>query len=434
MKICVIGAGHVGLVTAACFAEIGHRVICVDQDRKKLALLRKGKAWFYEPGLEKLVAKNVKQKRLSFTDRVAAGVKQSEILFIAVGTPPLPTWDADLTAVEQVVRQIAQHADGYRLIVEKSTVPVETGKRIKEALVILQRDKAPIEVASNPEFLREGSAVHDFFHPDRIVFGVESNRSKELLEKLYKPFKAPLVVTDIASAELIKHSSNAYLAMKISFINAVSVICDKVGADVQNVARGMGYDARIGPSFLNAGIGYGGFCFPKDLEAYIRIAEKRGYDFKLLKAVKEINEDQRRILVEKVTCLLWNLKGKKIGLLGLSFKPDTDDLRFAPALEIIAALREGGAQVHAYDPRAMPEAKRLLGPGIRLAKDPYHLAKDADCLILVTEWQEFKDLDLARIKKRMRQPVLVDGRNLYDPDKVKRLGFRYAAMGRSRDG
>ncbi len=276
MKICVIGAGHVGLVTAACFAEIGHRVICVDQDRKKLALLRKGKAWFYEPGLEKLVAKNVKQKRLSFTDRVAAGVKQSEILFIAVGTPPLPTGDADLTAVEQVVRQIAQHADGYRLIVEKSTVPVETGKRIKEALVILQRDKAPIEVASNPEFLREGSAVHDFFHPDRIVFGVESNRSKELLEKLYKPFKAPLVVTDIASAELIKHSSNAYLAMKISFINAVSVICDKVGADVQNVARGMGYDARIGPSFLNAGIGYGGVCFPQKLPAHIPIPGKRG--------------------------------------------------------------------------------------------------------------------------------------------------------------
>ncbi len=433
MKICVVGAGHVGLVTAACFAEIGHRVVCVDQDRKKLALLRKGKAWFYEPGLEELIVKNIKKKRLFFTDRVAQGVRESEILFIAVGTPPLPTGDADLTAVEQVVRQIAQHADGYRLIVEKSTVPVETGKRIKEALEMMHRKKAPIEVASNPEFLREGSAVHDFFHPDRIVFGVESNRSKELLKKLYKPFKAPLVVTDIASAELIKHSSNAYLAMKVSFINAVSVVCDKVGADVQNVARGMGCDTRIGPSFLNAGIGYGGFCFPKDLEAYIRIAEKRGYDFKLLKAVREINEDQRRILVEKVTRLLWNLKGKKVGLLGLSFKPDTDDLRFAPALEIIAALREGGAQVHAYDPRAMPEAKRLLGPGIHLAKDPYHLAKDADCLILVTEWQEFKDLDLARIKKRMRQPVLVDGRNLYDPDKVKRLGFRYAAMGRGKD-
>ena len=422
-----------GLVTAACFAEMGHRVVCMDQDRKKLAGLRKGKAWFYEPGLEELVVRNIKKKRLFFTDRVAEGVKQSEVIFIAVGTPPLPTGDADLTAVEQVVRQIAQAADGYRLIVEKSTVPVETGRRIKQALEMMHRKKAPVEVASNPEFLREGSAVHDFFHPDRIVFGVESARSRDLLERLYKPFKAPLVVTDIASAELIKHSSNAYLSMKISFINAVSVICDKVGADVENVARGIGYDTRIGPSFLHAGIGYGGFCFPKDLEAYIRIAEKMGYDFKLLKAVKQINDDQRRILVEKVTQLLWNLKGKKIGLLGLSFKPDTDDMRFAPSVEIIEVLRKGGAQVHAYDPQAMPEAKRLLGPEIRFAKDPYQLARDADCLILVTEWKQFKELDLARIKKLMRQPVLVDGRNLYDPAKVKRLGFRYAAMGRGRD-
>ena len=433
MKICVIGAGHVGLVTAACFAEMGHRVVCMDQDRRRLAQLRKGKAWFYEPGLEGLVAKNIRKKRLFFTDRVAEGVKQSEIIFIAVGTPPLPSGDADLTAVEQVVRQIAQAADGYRLIVEKSTVPVETGRRIKQALEMMHRKKAPVEVASNPEFLREGSAVHDFFHPDRIVFGVESVRGRELLERLYEPFKAPRVVTDIASAELIKHSSNAYLSMKISFINAVSVICDKVGADVENVARGIGHDTRIGPSFLRAGIGYGGFCFPKDLEAYIRIAEKMGYDFKLLKAVREINEDQRRILLEKVIRLLWNLKDKKIGLLGLSFKPDTDDLRFAPSLEIIKALRKGGARVYAYDPCAMPEARRLLGSGIRFAKDPYHLARNADCLILVTEWRQFKELDFARVKRLMRQPVLVDGRNLFDPAKMARLGFRYAGMGRGRD-
>ena len=433
MKICVIGAGHVGLVTAACFSEMGHRVVCMDANRKKVAGLRKGKPWFYEPGLEELVAKNVKKKRLSFTDRIVEGVRQSEVIFIAVGTPPLPTGDADLTAVEQVVRQIAQAADGYRLIVEKSTVPVETGRRIKQALKMMRRKKAPIEVASNPEFLREGAGVYDFFHPDRIVFGVESDRSKKLLEKLYKPFKAPILVTDIASAEMIKHASNAYLSMKISFINAVSVICDKVGADVQNVARGIGYDTRIGPSFLQAGIGYGGFCFPKDLEAFIRIAEKLGYDFKLLKAVKQINDDQRRILVEKTTNLLWNLKGKRIGLLGLSFKPDTDDLRFAPSLEIIAALRKEGAEVHGYDPQAMLEAKRLLGSEIHLAKDPYQLAREADCLILVTEWKQFKELDFARIKKLMRQPVLMDGRNLFDPAKMARLGFRYAGMGRGRD-
>lgn len=432
MKICVIGAGHVGLVTAACFAEMGHPVVCMDTDNKKLAMLRKGKPWFYEPGLEELVTKNVKKKRLRFTDKVSEGVRNSEIIFIAVGTPPLPSGDADLTAVEQVVRQIAQSADGYRLIVEKSTVPVETGRRIKQSLEMMHKRKAPIDVASNPEFLREGSGVYDFFHPDRIVIGVETTRARELLEQLYKPFKAPIIVTDIASAELIKHSSNAYLSMKISFINAVSVICDKVGADVQQVARGIGQDSRIGPAFLYAGIGYGGFCFPKDLEAYIRIAEKLGYDFKLLKAVKQINDDQRKILVEKVTHLLWNLKDKKIGLLGLSFKPETDDMRFAPSVEIVEMLRKGGAEVHGYDPQAMPEAKHLMGNDIKLAKDPYQLAKDADCLVLTTEWKEFKNLDFARIKKLMRQPVLVDGRNLYDPAKMEKLGFRYEAMGRGR--
>jgi len=421
----------VGLVTAACFSEMGHRVVCMDQDRKKLAALRRGKAWFYEPGLEELVVKNLKKKRLFFTARIGEGVRKSEIIFIAVGTPPLPSGDADLTAVEQVVRQIARAASGYRLIVEKSTVPVETGRRIKQVLEIMAERKAPVEVASNPEFLREGSAVHDFFHPDRIVIGAESLRAKELLEDLYRPFKAPMVVTDIASAELIKHSSNAYLSMKISFINAVSVICDKVGADVEKVARGVGLDSRIGASFLRAGIGYGGFCFPKDLEAYIRIAEKLGYDFSLLKAVKQINDVQRKILVEKVANLLWNLKDKKIGILGLSFKPDTDDLRFAPSLEIIAALQKGGARIRAYDPRAMPEARRLLGRQVQLAKTPYQLARDADCLVLVTEWKEFKDLDFSRIKKLMRQPVLVDGRNLYDPEKMRRLGFRYVAMGRA---
>ncbi len=434
MDICVVGAGHVGLVTAACFADLGNRVVCVDQDGKRIQQLKKGKPWFYEPGLEPLVARNLKRKRLAFTTRIADGVRKSQVIFIAVGTPPLPTGDADLTSVEQVIRQIALAATGYRLVVEKSTVPVETGRRIKELLQAGQKRRAPIDVASNPEFLREGAAVVDFFRPERIVLGVESARARSLLEELYKPFKAPMVVTDIASAELIKHSSNAYLSMKISFINAISVICDRVGADVDLVARGIGLDSRIGPAFLRAGVGYGGFCFPKDLEAFIRIAEKMGYDFKLLRAVKEINDGQRRILVEKIEQRLWNVKGKKIALLGLAFKPDTDDMRFAPSLGVIGLLLERGARIEAYDPQAMEEARNLLGKKISFAKDPYAAARGADCLLLLTEWNEFKEIDFKRMKGIMKQPLLVDGRNMYDPGKMRRLGFRYVGMGRGRTG
>ena len=434
MDICVVGAGHVGLVTAACFADLGNRVVCVDQDPKKIQQLKKGKPWFYEPGLEPLVARNLKRKRLFFTTRLEEGTRKSTLIFIAVGTPPLPTGDADLTAVEEVVRKIARTATGYRLIVEKSTVPVETGRRVKEILQMGSKRKAAIDVASNPEFLREGSAVGDFFRPERIVLGVETAKARALLEELYKPFKSPRVVTDIASAELIKHSSNAFLSMKISFINAISVICDRVGADVDLVARGIGLDPRIGPAFLRAGVGYGGFCFPKDLEAYIRIAEKMGYDFKLLKAVKEINDGQRRILVEKIEQHLWNVKGKKIALLGLAFKPDTDDLRFAPALEMVDLLLQRGARIQAYDPQAMKEAKRLLGKKIAFAKDPYAAARGADCLLLMTEWNEFKEMDFKRVKGLMHQPLVVDGRNMYDPAKMRRLGFRYVGVGRGKTG
>jgi len=319
----------------------------------------------------------------------------------------------------------------YRLVVEKSTVPVETGRWVHHTLKTFVRKNVPFDVASNPEFLREGSAVHDFLHPDRIVIGVGSESAQRILTDLYKPFKAPLMVTDIASAELIKHASNAFLAMKISFINAIASVCERVGADVEKVAQGVGMDHRIGRAFLDAGVGYGGFCFPKDVEAFIRIAEKIGYDFDLLKTVRRINEDQRHLLVKKVEKHLWNLKGKRIGILGLAFKPETDDMRFAPSLDVIAALLRAGAAVTAYDPRAMKEARKLV-KGIGFAKDPYQLARGADCLVILTEWKEFRELNLARIKKLMRQPVIVDGRNIYDPVKMKRLEFDYACMGRGR--
>lgn len=429
MEICIIGAGHVGLVTGACFADLGNRVICVDSDRKKLEQLKKGKATFYEPGLEPMVVRNLKEKRLFFTDKISEGVRRSTLIFIAVGTPPLSNGEADLTGVEQVARQIAQSMSSYRLIVEKSTVPVETGKWVRETLENSIRKKVPFDVASNPEFLREGTAVNDFIHPDRIVIGVESKRAQDLLTQLYKPFKAPLVVTDIASAELIKHASNAFLAMKVSFINAISCICERVGADVEKVAKGVGADRRIGTAFFDAGVGYGGFCLPKDIDAFIRIAEKNGYDFQLLKAVRQINEDQRRLLMEKITQQLWNLKGKTLGVLGLAFKPDTDDMRFAPSIEVIALLQQAGAKVRVFDPQAMREAKTLL-KGVTYAKDSYQLARGCDCLVVMTEWNEFKELDLSRIKRLMKQPIVVDGRNLYEPAAMRKLGFRYAGMGR----
>ncbi len=430
MEICIIGAGHVGLVTAACFADLGHKVICVDNDAEKVATLRKGRATFYEPGLEPMVARTLVKKRLSFTTEIAEGVRQSKVIFIAVGTPPLSSGEADLTAVEEVARQIALTMTSYRLVVEKSTVPVETGRWVHHTLKSFVRKNVPFDVASNPEFLREGSAVHDFLHPDRVVIGVESAAARKILTDLYKPFKAPLMITDIASAELIKHASNAFLATKISFINAVAAICERVGADIEQVADGVGSDRRIGPAFLDPGVGFGGFCLPKDIEAFIRIAEKIGYDFDLLKAVKQINEEQRRLLVKKVEKHLWNLKGKRIGILGLAFKPETDDLRFAPSLEVIAALSKGGAKVTAYDPCAMEGARALL-KGVGFAKDPYQLARGADCLVVLTEWKAFQKLNFSKIKKLMRQPVIVDGRNIYDPVEMKRLGFDYACIGRA---
>ena len=432
-RVCVIGSGYVGLVTGACLAEIGHKVACVDSDRAKIRSLLAGRLPFYEPGLAQLVSKNVKDKRLSFCYSVAEGMggrgRPAEIVFICVGTPPRADGSADLSYVEAVAEEIAKTLSDYTLIVEKSTVPVETGDWVRKTIERFNRRKVPFDVASNPEFLSEGRAVEDFLHPDRIVIGVASKRAERGLQELYAPLKAPLVSTDVHSAELIKHASNSFLATKISFINAVANVCERVGADVAEVARGMGLDRRIGPQFLKAGLGFGGSCFPKDLEAFRWISEKKGYDFKLLKLVQDINDQQRHWVLKKVEEELWNLEGKTVGLLGLSFKPETDDLRCAPSLDIIKALQGRRVKVAAYDPVAMPKAKPAL-KGVRFARDAYDLAKGLDALVIVTEWPAFKELDYKRIYGLMRHPILLDGRNLLEPAKLRDLGFSYRAVGR----
>ena len=430
MNICIIGSGYVGLVSGACFADLGNTVICVDNDEKKIKNLKAGLVPIYEPGLEELIRRNKKEGRLSFDSSIREGVRKCEVIFIAVGTPSRDNGEADLTFVENVCREIALSMPSYRLIVEKSTVPVNTGEWVEHTIKVFNKRNIKFDVSSNPEFLREGSAIKDFMNPDRIVIGVKSNRARDILAELYKPLKAPIVVTDIRSAEIIKHASNSFLATKISFINAISDICDKVGADIVEVARGIGLDRRIGKEFLNAGIGFGGSCFPKDLSAFIRIAEKIGYDFAILKEVQRINDYQKILLIKKLEGLLWNLPKKTIGVLGLSFKPDTDDIRQAPALDIIKMLRDEGARIKVYDPEAMEKAKKVLPKGVKFCKDAYSVARDSDCLLLATEWNEFKELDFKKIKRLMRQPILVDGRNIYDPAEMKKLGFTYVGIGR----
>lgn len=429
MKVCMIGTGYVGLVSGTCFAEIGHEVVCVDNDRRKIDILNQGGMPIYEPGLDVLIAKNVKAGRLRFSTSIDDGVRSSFFLFIAVGTPPKENGEPDLSSIEQVAEEIGRAMDSYKIIVEKSTVPVQTGKWVRTIAERFNQNRVDFDVASNPEFLREGSAIPDFLHPDRIVLGVETKRAEEKLLELYAPISAPKIVTDIASAELIKHASNSFLSMKISFINALSVICEKSGADVGRVAEGMGMDQRIGRSFLNAGIGFGGFCFPKDLKAFIGIAGRLGYDFRLLKEVERINEEQMLRFVKKLEDMLWNLKEKNIGVLGLAFKPNTDDMRFAPSIAVIQEIQRQGGRVTAYDPVAMDRAREIM-PDIRYASDPYDVAVDADAVVLVTEWDQFKNLDLTKLKSRMRQPVFLDGRNLFLPDEMKRLGFLYAGIGR----
>lgn len=433
MRVGIIGSGYVGLVTGACFAHLGHQVLCVDSDKRKIAMLEKGKSPIYEPGLEEMLRENRRAKRLSFTMKIEQAVRSCEILFICVNTPPKENGEADLSFVEDVSRQIARNLTQYRLIVEKSTVPVQTGEWIKRTVKTIQPKESLFDVASNPEFLREGSAIHDFLNPDRVILGVGNAKSEKILRSLYSTFKAPVLVTDIQSAEIIKHASNSFLATKISFINVVSRICDSAGADIEKVAQGMGLDPRIGPSFLKAGIGFGGFCFPKDLSAFERMAGKLGVHFGLLKEALNANEEQKRYFVQKVAGVLWNLSNKTIGVLGLAFKPDTDDMRFAPSIDIIKALQEEGARVQAYDPQAMAKAEPQLS-GVRFCANAYAAAKGADALLLLTEWEEFGALNFLRVRKSMRHPVLFDGRNSFDPRQMKKAGFEYHGMGRRKLG
>jgi len=428
--VAVIGSGYVGLVTGACLAEIGHAVVCVDNNRKKIEVLKKGGVPIYEPGLEEIIRKNRRNGRLTFTTSIEEGMKKAEIVFIAVNTPPKPNGEADLSYVEAVAREVAGLLRRPTVIVEKSTVPVHTGEKVKQTLRFYGRPDAEFDVASNPEFLREGTAVRDFLHPDRVVVGVESARAERVLRELYRPLKAPLLVTDLKSSELIKHSSNSFLAIKISFINAVANICERTGADVTKVAEGMGMDPRIGKAFLKAGLGYGGSCFPKDVSAYIKMAEEAGYDFELLKAVQNINDEQRRWVLRRLKKALWTLRGKTVAVWGLAFKPDTDDLRNAPALDIVRDLLSEGCGVRVHDPVAMPKAREFL-KGVVFARDAYDAVKGADAVALVTEWKEYKDLDMKKVRTLVRTPVFLDGRNLYDPAALAGEGFQVHAVGRT---
>ena len=429
MNICTVGAGYVGLVTGACFADLGHKVICIDNDRKKIEALKKLKIPFYEKGLEDIVRRNVKAKRLSFSTSIREGVKKSVIIFICVGTPPRPNGEADLSSVEHVAKEIARNLSSYRLIVEKSTVPVETGEWVKHTIKLNVRKNVKFDVASNPEFLKEGSAIEDFLHPDRVVIGVESKKAKDLFIELYREVDAEVVVTDIKSAELIKHASNSYLATKISFINSVANICEKTGADIAKVAYGMGLDSRIGRDFLKSGVGYGGSCFPKDVDAFVYISGKLGYDFGILKAARKVNEEQKAHFIRKIREALWIVEGKTIGVLGLSFKPNTDDIRSAPSIDIVNSLKTNGAKVKVYDPQAMKKAHSVL-KGVKFCKNLYEAARDSDALVIATEWHEFEVMDLGRVRKSMKRPLIVDGRNIFDPEKMRKSGFQYISIGR----
>jgi UDPglucose 6-dehydrogenase len=445
MQISVIGAGYVGLTTAACLAEIGHHVLCADSDLDKLKKLTAGRLPFFEPHLDSLVKRNTTAGRLHFTSPTEA-IEKGSAIFICVGTPPLENGEADLSAIESVARTIASTARGYRLVIEKSTVPVQTAKRLWKHLSIYNVNALEFDVVSNPEFLREGSAVGDFFHPDRIVVGAESPRAIAMMKEIYRPVlkspstcpvhsqcpparDIPLIVTDTNSAELVKHASNSFLAMKISFINLVADACEAAGADIVKVAEGIGSDKRIGQSFLNPGIGFGGFCFPKDLQAFVRIGEKLGCDFSLLKEVEKINLRRAEQFVAKVKKELWVLRGKTLAVWGLAFKPDTDDVRFAPALNIVRRLLAEGASIRAYDPQAMQKAKDEL-PEITYCLSHYEAAQQADAILVLTEWDEFRHVDWDILAKSVAHPLLIDGRNMYSADQVVAKGFQYVGVGK----
>lgn len=430
MKIAIVGTGYVGLVSGTCFAEVGHEVICVDNDKKKVETLRAGKIPIYEPGLEELIKKNVAAGRLKFTDSIQEGVDQSLVVFIAVPTPPQPDGSVDLTYIEKVAREIASVLKEYRVIVDKSTVPVKTGDRVAQTIARYTQNKIEFDVVSNPEFLREGSAVADLMNPDRVVVGSDSERANKIMREIYEPFKAPTMVTDLNSAELIKHAANSFLALKISYINAVSVICELSGANVDMVAEGMGADKRIGRAFLNAGIGYGGSCFPKDLSAFTKISEDLGYDFRLLKEVSEINRMQKIRFLKQIRDTLWVLKDKKIGMLGLAFKGNTDDVRCSVAMDLAELMTKEGASVRVYDPEGMEKAK-LLQPNLIYCNKAEEVAEGVEALVVATEWTQFKDLDWELMKSKMISPHLFDGRNLLDPQKMRDLGFDYWSIGRA---
>jgi UDPglucose 6-dehydrogenase len=432
MDISIIGSGYVGLVTGACFADVGHNVICVDNDESKIKTLQAGRIPIYEPGLEEIVHRNVSARRLHFSSSIREGVDKSQIIFIAVPTPPQPNGDVDLSFIEKVSREIADVLTDYRVIVDKSTVPVKTGERVAETIKRYNRHGAKFDVVSNPEFLREGCAIHDLMHPDRIVIGAQSQHAVDLMKKVYEPFMAPVLVTGINSAELIKHAANSFLALKISYINAISAICDASGADVEKVADGIGMDRRIGRQFLNAGIGYGGSCFPKDVAAFIQISEQLGVPFHLLKEVQRINAGQKERFLKLIRDTLWVLREKKIAVWGLTFKPDTDDVRSSVAIELVDAMLREGAHVSVYDPKGMEKARELKTVAdAKFAASALEAVDGAEALVIATEWSEFANVDLAAVKQRMTTPIIFDGRNLLNPETMGELGFHYHSIGRA---
>ena len=430
MNICVVGTGYVGLVTGAVFADLGNEVICVDNVEDKIDALRQGRMPIYEPGLEEMVARNVADGRLSFTTDLDAAVRHSVIVFITVGTPPKEGGQTDLSAVEAVARQIGRAMERYTVVVTKSTVPVGTGEFVREVIEKHRVTRVPFDVVANPEFLREGSAIEDTLRPDRIVIGAPTQQVAMTLLELYAPLERPMIITDVPSAEMIKYASNAFLATKISFTNSIANICELAGADVTQVMKGMGLDARIGPAFLQAGLGYGGSCFPKDTESLVHTAGALGYDFALLRAVVETNAERAPHFVRAIEKALAPLDDKRIAVLGLAFKPNTDDMRDAKSIEVVRRLLELGASVRAYDPVASVNARTVLPAAVVYCDSPYDAAAEADAVALVTEWNEFKFLNLERLRAAMRRPIVFDGRNLWEPERMRRLGFEYHSIGR----
>ncbi|MGB9692664.1 MAG: UDP-glucose dehydrogenase family protein [Candidatus Sumerlaeaceae bacterium] len=429
MNVCVIGTGYVGLVTGATFADLGNDVICVDKDESKIERLKRADMPIYEPGLEEIVRRNLDEGRIAFTTDIAEGVKRSLVIFIAVGTPPKDNGETDLSQVEAAAKEIAYHMDSYKIIVNKSTVPVGTGDFVRRIIEQHRRRLVDFDVVSNPEFLKEGSAVYDSMHPDRIVIGAPSQHVAMALLELYAPLEVPMLITDVESAEMIKYASNAFLATKISFINAIANICEKAGADVMLVAKGMGYDKRIGAEFLQAGLGFGGSCFPKDTLSLRHVTRQLGEDSSLLDAVLAINEDRVPRFVRRMEERLGDFAGKTFAILGLAFKPNTDDLREAKSLEIIQLLQERKAKIRAYDPVAIENAEKVLRDVV-FCKSAYEAAEGADAVVIVTDWNEFKLLNLEKLRQKVRQPIIFDGRNIYQPERVRKYGFEYFSIGR----